>query len=425
MKRRPQKPSRPDSAPRSPSHSRRPPAPRGRSEQRPRPSTEPPREYGPPSDQEQWADDDEDDFEVREEDLYSLGVLKTPKAEQHLIDVWKPASTPVQSALCLSLGRAQFAAHIAAAFPKARVLCNFLDLYAAEESRDFHRKTAPNLEITCQTDLPEGEVDLCAVPVTRGGEAELNREWLQQAYQQLKIGGTFLASSDNFEDTWLRDELGKLFTHTERIVRRGGVVYIAQKKTPLKRVRDFSADFAFRDQGRLVQAVSRPGVFSHRKLDLGSRALLEVVEVRAGEKVLDVGCGSGVVGLAAALRADGVSVEALDSNCRAVACARLGAEKNGLTKFTARQEAAGQITEPGTFDVAAGNPPYYSQYKIANLFLLAAHAALKPGGRVYMVTKHADWYVARMSQLFERVEVVPSREYVVVKAIQKSSGLSG
>jgi len=412
MKRRPQKPS----GPRPPAQ--RPPAQR-RSVQRPRPSSEPPRDYGPPAENEGWSDDEEeDDFQVREEDLYSLGVLKTPRAEQHLIDVWKPA--PFQKALCLSLGRGQFAAHLAAASPRARVVCNFLDLYAAEESRDFHRKTAPNLEITCETDLPEGEVDLCAVPVTRGGEAELNREWLQQAYMRLKIGGTFVASSDNFQDTWLREELGKLFGRTERHVRRGGVVYEAVKKTPLKRERNFEAEFAFRDEGRLIQAVSRPGVFSHRKLDLGARALLEVMEVREGNKVLDIGCGSGVVGLAAALRAPGVTVEAIDSNCRAIECARRGAEKNGLTAFTVRQEAGGRMTEPGTFDVAAGNPPYYSQFKIANLFILAAHAGLKPGGRVYMVTKHSDWYEARMSQLFQGVEVVPSREYVVVKAVQKS-----
>ena len=415
MKRRPQK-SRPAQPPRS---SARPGSSFGRRPAPQPPRSAEPRDYGPPDEQDVGFDDGSDDeFEVREEDLFSLGVLRTPKAEQHLIDVWKPA--PFESALCLSLGRAQFAAHLAVSFPKAKVVCNFLDLYAAEESRDFHR-SLPNLELTCRTDLPEGDVDLCAVPVTRGGEAELNREWLQQACSRLKIGGTFLASSDNFQDTWLRDELGKLFGHVERSVRRGGVVYQARKKTPLKRLRNFESEFAFRDEGHLVQAVSRPGVFSHRKLDLGARALLEVMEVREGDRVLDIGCGSGVVGLAAALRAPGVSVEAIDSNCRAVEAARRGAEKNGLSPetFTARLEASGKVTEPATFDVAAGNPPYYSQFKIANLFMLAAHAGLKPGGRVYMVTKKSDWFEARMSQLFDAIEVVPSREYLVVKGIQR------
>ena len=373
----------------------------------PAPSAE--RSYGPADD----ADEDFDDFEVREEDLYSLGVLRTPRSEQHLIDFWKPQ--PLASALCCTVGRAQFAAHLAQANPESRVVCNVLDLYAAEESRDYHRASAPNLEVTCETDLPAGEFDLTAVPITRNGEAELNREWLQQAHMRLKVGGTLLASSDNYKDTWLRDQLQLLFKHVERHSRRGGVVYEARKTAQLKRERDFESDFAFRDQGRLVKAISRPGVFSHRKLDLGARALLEVMEVREGDRFLDIGCGSGAVGLAAALRQPRVEVEGIDSNCRAIAALRKGAELNGLTTVTARLEAAGKIDSPASFDVAVGNPPYYSQYKIANLFVMAAHAALKPGGRVYMVSKQADWFLARMSQLFQGVEAVPAREYMVVR----------
>ncbi len=52
--------------------------------------------------------------------------------------------------------------------------------------------------------------------------------------------------------------------------------------------------------------------------------------------------------------------------------------------------------------MAVGNPPYYSQYKIANLFVMAAQPPASPGGRVYMVSKQADWFLARMSQLFRR-----------------------
>jgi 16S rRNA G1207 methylase RsmC len=356
--------------------------------------------------------EDEPDLEFNEEDQFSLGILRTPRPEQYLIDFWKTA--PVESALCTSLGRGQFAAHLAEHSPQARVVCNFIDLYAASESRDFHGKTRPNLTITCEPDLSGGVYDLCALPVSRGGEAELTREMLQRLHQNLRDGGTFLASSDNWKDTWLRDELTAIFSTVEKHPCRGGVVYAAKKKGELKRVRDFSAEFAFRDEGRLIKAFSRPGVFSHRKLDLGARALLEVVKIQAGDRMLDIGCGSGVVGLAAAQRAENVSVLAIDSNCRAVECSRRGAELNGLTAYEARLEANGQIDSPGQFDVAVGNPPYYSQYKIANLFLMAAHAALKPGGRVYMVTKHADWFDARMRQLFDGIELVPSREYIVV-----------
>jgi hypothetical protein len=51
-------------------------------------------------------------------------------------------------------------------------------------------------------------------------------------------------------------------------------------------------------------------------------------------------------------------------------------------QITARLEAAGRTTAPGTFDVAIGNPPYYADFRIAALFIRAAAAALRPGGRL-------------------------------------------
>ena len=46
--------------------------------------------------------------------------------------------------------------------------------------------------------------------------------------------------------------------------------------------------------------------------------------------MLDIGCGAGVVALAAAVCGEGVAVHAVDSSARAVECTRRGAELNGL-----------------------------------------------------------------------------------------------
>lgn len=77
--------------------------------------------------------------------------------------------------------------------------------------------------------------------------------------------------------------------------------------------------------------------------------------VHPGERVLDIGCGAGVVGLAAAMRGEGISVHAMDSNIRAVECALLGAELNGLDGVTGQADADGNVADPGTFDVVVGN----------------------------------------------------------------------
>jgi 16S rRNA (guanine1207-N2)-methyltransferase len=161
-------------------------------------------------------------------------------------------------------------------------------------------------------------------------------------------------------------------------------------------------------------------VFSHREIDQGARAVLEAVEVAAGERVLDIGCGSGAVGLALARRTSGIRLHGIDSNARAVGCLAQGASLNELNGVTAALTATGEIAESGTFDLAVGNPPYYSNFHIAEVFVQAARRALKPGGRVAMVTRKPEWFVARFNQLFTEVTAKSVRTYTIVSAIQRN-----
>ena len=350
----------------------------------------------------------------------ALTDLKIPSSERLLIAALRKVRTPVRSALCTSLGRGQLAQEVSVRFADASVRCWFLDLYPADETRVLLAEQGSGVEVDCAADLPKGEFDLLALPCSRGGESELTRDLLQQGFERLKLGGTLLAAVDNPKDTWLQHEIEKLQKGVTRLPSRWGVSYRLVKKSPLKRVRDFSCEFVFRDGERLVKAVSRPGVFSHRQLDLGARALLEAMIVEAGIRVLDIGCGSGAVGLAAVLRADDVQVLGLDSNARAVECLQAGAELNGVAdRVSVARDADGRAGEARSFDLVVGNPPYYSQYTIAELFLQTAKRALASGGRVLMVTKQSEWFAARMGQLFDSVVEREVRGYVVVSARQR------
>ena len=228
----------------------------------------------------------------------------------------------------------------------------------------------------------------------------------------------------------------------EKVTRRPeprGVLYLALKTHALRRVRNFTSNFAFRDGKRLVRIVSRPSVFSHRKLDIGARALIEAVEstraVQPGSRILDLGCGSGVVGIALAMRKPGVHVHAMDSNPRALQCALHGAELNGLTvvnqpvksdvqgdsvpddepsSLSIQLDATGHVCKPGSFDLVVANPPYYSNWAITAIFVEAASRALKPGGRLFLVTKNANWYRNNLPFVLSDVEVHPLREYSIV-----------
>jgi 16S rRNA (guanine1207-N2)-methyltransferase len=133
-----------------------------------------------------------------------------------------------------------------------------------------------------------------------------------------------------------------------------------------------------------------------------------------GARVLDIGCGSGVVALAAASRAAGAIVHAVDSNARAVQCTQRGAELNGLTSVTTELNANGNFVCTGQYDVALANPPYYSRFRIARHFLSAGRNALRPGGKILIVTKRPDWYQRNMSDWYDRVTVLEQKSYFLV-----------
>ncbi|MEZ5941843.1 MAG: methyltransferase [Planctomycetaceae bacterium] len=340
-------------------------------------------------------------------------ALRVPVSEQLLINA--SAETEAKRVLCTTVGRAQCAVALAEQDPERQIVCHQLDVYQAEQTH-FAVENYPNINVLCSPDLPEDEFDLFVMPVEKRGEAELTRDWLQQGYDRLKTGGWLYAAVDNPKDKWLHHEVEKLSKGLVRRPKPRGMVYKLQKPGPLKRMRDFSCEFAFRDEGNLISVVSRPGVFSHRRLDLGARALMESMTVFPGSRILDLGCGTGAVGLAALCRAEGTSAVGIDSNARAVQCSAVGAELNEVAnRYESRLDCDGTSVEEESFDLVVGNPPYFSNYQIAEIFLTTARRAVKAGGKVQMVTKKADWYVARMEQLFARQpEVTEQRGYLVV-----------
>jgi 16S rRNA G1207 methylase RsmC len=320
--------------------------------------------------------------------------------------------------LCTSLGLAQFAGTVARAWPQAVVSCTYFDLYRANLAFDYWHDSPCNLRINCAADLPDDEVDVVAFPFSACGEAELTREFIQAGHIRLRAGGKMYVSTDNREDTWLRDQLAKVFSKLERRASPAGVLYVGTKTEPLKRNRNFDCEFAFRDRGRLIRAFSRPGVFSHRSVDAGARRLMNEMQVDPGTRVLDIGCGSGVVGLAAACRAEGVTVHAIDSNCRAVQCTQRGAKLNGFTNLPTELNATGGFAGAGSYDLALANPPYYAGFRIARHFLVAGRDALRAGGKILVVTKRPDWYRQNMSEWYEDVTVRERKSYFVVEGVR-------
>ena len=162
---------------------------------------------------------------------------------------------------------------------------------------------------------------------------------------------------------------------------------------------------------------SWPGTFSYGRMDDGSRAMLEVADVRPADKVLDMGCGAGVVGcLVSPLCGPTGRVTFVDSSARAIKLSELNAAANGVTNAEFKLTATMTDLPVGTFDVVLANPPYFANSEVGRLFINTAREALRPGGRFYFVTKMPVQTIPEIVDTFGGVDTVENRGYTVVMA---------
>ena len=123
---------------------------------------------------------------------------------------------------------------------------------------------------------------------------------------------------------------------------------------------------SIRDETFEFEIETVPGVFSAKRLDAGSGALIAALARFAGHKppkrIVDLGCGTGVLGIAAATLWTEAEVLLVDADSRAVECARKNVERLGLTSRckVAWWEAREQPLDT-RFDLALVNPPFHER----------------------------------------------------------------
>ncbi|MEV4999579.1 class I SAM-dependent methyltransferase [Nocardioides sp. LML1-1-1.1] len=136
--------------------------------------------------------------------------------------------------------------------------------------------------------------------------------------------------------------------------------------------------------GHPMSLVSGSGVFAQGRLDIGTSVLFRETPPPSGGRILDLGCGYGVIGLACALAAPEAVVTAVDVNQRAVLLANENAAALGLgDRF--RALGPDEVASDATFDEIWSNPPIRIGKAALHELLLTWLPRLTPGGRAVMV----------------------------------------
>ncbi|MDE6054327.1 MAG: methyltransferase [Lachnospiraceae bacterium] len=158
---------------------------------------------------------------------------------------------------------------------------------------------------------------------------------------------------------------------------------------------------------------TEPTVFSPNAVDIGTLSMLSLIDFSENDKVLDLGCGYGVVGILAGKKIGGQNVVMCDISEIAVSLAKRNAELNGISNIDTRISNGLDNIIENDFTLILSNPPYHTDFSVAKHFIEIGFKKLKIGGRMAMVTKRLEWYKNKLSSVFGGVKVQELNGYYV------------
>jgi 16S rRNA (guanine1207-N2)-methyltransferase len=326
------------------------------------------------------------------------------------------------------LGSPREAADLVAAVQDSDVICYQMDLYQADRLREELDGRGLAARVVTAPDLWDLPADLQTLlyAAPERGERGLKLDMVEQTFHVLRQRGSLVVLSPYEKDQLFPTALKKVFGRVHAPAAGAGTVFWAQREGERPRRRHEVTFQVSREGGPSLRFLSRPGTFAYGRFDDGARALVETMDVRPGDRVLDVGCGCGTNGVHAGLRGGPEGWTAfVDSNVRALALAEHNARANGLTRFLTVASSTVAGLPEGGFDVALANPPYFAQANIARLFIERSRQLLRPGGRFYLVTRQPDQVGPLTAESFGPTEVVERRGYVILCARVPGRGPGG
>ncbi|MEU6225613.1 methyltransferase [Streptomyces sp. NPDC047042] len=173
--------------------------------------------------------------------------------------------------------------------------------------------------------------------------------------------------------------------------------------------------------------VNHAGVFCAERLDIGTRFFLQhLPEPAGGARVVDLGCGNGVVGTAVALAAPEAELLFVDESFQAVASAEETYRTNELPEERAEFRVGDGLAgiPDGSVDLVLNNPPFHTHQATTDAtawrMFTGARRALRPGGELWVIGNRHLGYHVKLRKLFGNSRLVASdAKFVVLKAVKQ------
>ena len=288
----------------------------------------------------------------------------------------------------------------------------------------------PNVEVS-ETVYPDakahGPADVVLLDIPKG--RHVARAYLWTAAQALRPQGhLYLAGANAVGAKAVIQDAAALFGQAPILGhKRSHRVAVAVRPETLSVPASWGTQMSWRPQMRAVNRpegtytiLTMPGIFSWEHLDEGTALLLDYLGAEPENDVLDVGCGYGIIGLAAA-RA-GAHVVLVDDNLLAVRCTTTNVRLNGLDgRCEVLASDLTQAVQERQFDLVLSNPPFHQgvdvSTSVAVRLVREAFDVLRQRGRLRIVANAFLPYDRAMRDVFGNVQVVAENaRYRVLEA---------
>ncbi|GGP63369.1 ribosomal RNA small subunit methyltransferase C [Shewanella algicola] len=182
--------------------------------------------------------------------------------------------------------------------------------------------------------------------------------------------------------------------------------YLTQAAPPLL-LTDWLSQYTLDTPQGQLQICNLVGVFSEKRLDQGTELLLSHLPDNLQGRILDFGCGAGVISAALLKANPQLNIECIDINAMALASCQLTLAANNMQAKVYPSDGFNQIT--GQFNAIISNPPFHdgltSTTDIATQFVKHSASSLAANGIWQIVANRHLPYSDTIAAHFGKVNV--------------------
>ncbi len=195
-----------------------------------------------------------------------------------------------------------------------------------------------------------------------------------------------------------------------------------QEILPAFNMNDWLSHYTIQSAEEEITVCALPGVFSRKELDLATQLLLENITSLDGN-VLDIGCGSGVIGTVLKKRYPNISIDMVDISALAIYSAQKTLNANQVSGEVFATDGYSEIQK--TYQHIISNPPFHAglqtHYATTETLLLDAPKYLEKSGTLTIVANSFLRYPPFIQQSFGHCHIVAKNKQFSVYQAQKTA----